>query len=64
MKKVTILGDGAWATTLAILLNKNGHKVTIWSVFPEYLDELNIKRENKKSSWFFNSERNIFCKRY
>ncbi|MGI6297568.1 MAG: NAD(P)H-dependent glycerol-3-phosphate dehydrogenase [Minisyncoccales bacterium] len=48
MKKVTILGDGAWATTLAILLNRNGHKVTMWSVFPEYLDELNIKRENKK----------------
>jgi len=48
MKKVTILGDGAWATTLGILLNKNGHKVTIWSNFPDYLDELNLKRVNEK----------------
>ena len=48
MKKVTILGDGAWATTLGILLNKNGHKVTIWSNFPDYLDELNLKKVNEK----------------
>jgi len=45
---ITILGDGAWATTLAIVLSKNGHKVFIWSAFPEHLEELNKKRENKK----------------
>ncbi|MDD4662120.1 MAG: NAD(P)-dependent glycerol-3-phosphate dehydrogenase [Candidatus Pacebacteria bacterium] len=48
MKKVTILGDGAWATTIALILNKNGHKVTMWSTFPDYLDELNLKRVNAK----------------
>ncbi len=45
---ITILGDGAWATTLAIVLSKNGHNVFIWSAFPEHLEELNKKRENKK----------------
>ncbi len=50
MKKqnITILGDGAWGTTLAILLSENGHNVSIWSAFPEYLKELDKKRENKK----------------
>jgi len=50
MKKqnITVLGDGAWATTLAIILSDNGHDVVVWSVFPEYLDELDKKRVNKK----------------
>lgn len=50
MKKqnITILGDGAWGTTLAILLSDNGHNVSIWSAFPEHLEELDKKRENKK----------------
>ncbi|GMX58434.1 MAG: NAD(P)H-dependent glycerol-3-phosphate dehydrogenase [Candidatus Microsyncoccus archaeolyticus] len=50
MKKqnIAILGDGAWGTTLAILLSENGHNVSIWSAFPEHLKELDKKRENKK----------------
>lgn len=47
-EKITILGDGAWATTLAVLLSENGHKVVMWSVFPEHLDVLDKKRENKE----------------
>lgn len=46
--KLTILGDGAWGTTLAILLSKNGHDVKVWSAFPEHLDILDKERENKK----------------
>lgn len=45
--KLTILGDGAWGTTLAILLSNNGHDVTVWSAFPEHLDILDKERENK-----------------
>ncbi|MFA5013203.1 MAG: NAD(P)-binding domain-containing protein, partial [Candidatus Paceibacterota bacterium] len=45
--KITVLGDGAWGTTLAILLSKNGHNVKVWSNFPDYLDELSKKRENR-----------------
>jgi len=50
MKKqnITILGDGAWGTTLAILLSENGHNVSVWSAFPEHLREIDKKRENKK----------------
>jgi len=50
MKKqnITILGDGAWGTTLAILLSENGHNVSVWSAFPEHLKEIDKKRENKK----------------
>lgn len=46
--KITVLGDGAWGTTLAILLSKNGHEVMVWSVFRDHLDLLNKERENKK----------------
>lgn len=46
--KITILGDGAWATTLGILLSKNGHLVTIWSAFGDHLEELDKERENWK----------------
>jgi len=45
--KITILGDGAWGTTLAILLSKN-HDVLMWSNFPDYLKVLESKRENIK----------------
>jgi len=45
--KITILGDGAWGTTLAILLSNNGHEVMVWSAFPEHLDILDKKRENE-----------------
>jgi glycerol-3-phosphate dehydrogenase (NAD(P)+) len=47
IEKITILGDGAWATTLAGVASKNGHAVTVWSAFPDYLDELSEKRENR-----------------
>ncbi|MFA5086496.1 MAG: NAD(P)H-dependent glycerol-3-phosphate dehydrogenase [Candidatus Paceibacterota bacterium] len=44
--KITVLGDGAWGTTLAILLSENGHEVTVWSAFPDHLDVLDREREN------------------
>ncbi|MDD4409289.1 MAG: NAD(P)-dependent glycerol-3-phosphate dehydrogenase [Candidatus Pacebacteria bacterium] len=47
IEKIAVLGDGAWATTLAGVASKNGHDVMVWSVFPDYLDELDRMRENK-----------------
>lgn len=44
--KITILGDGAWGTTLAVLLSENGHEVAMWSAFPEHLEVLDREREN------------------
>jgi len=51
MKKpgnVAVIGDGGWGTTLAILLNKNGAKVNLWGVFPDYIESMKAKRENVK----------------
>ena len=44
--KITVLGSGGWGTALAILLNENGHEVTLWSAFPEESEHLNATREN------------------
>ena len=46
--KVTIIGDGAWGTALALNLLYNRHQATVWGAFPEYLDEIKARRENFK----------------
>ncbi len=38
--KISVLGDGAWGTALAMVLAGNGHEVTIWGAFPDYLEEM------------------------
>ncbi|MDD5727844.1 MAG: NAD(P)-dependent glycerol-3-phosphate dehydrogenase [Victivallales bacterium] len=45
---VTVLSDGSWGTALAILLCRNGCRVTQWGPFPEYLEEMATMRENRK----------------
>lgn len=47
-KNIVVLGDGGWGTALAILLDQNGHKVTLWSNFPDYAEYLDRKRENTR----------------
>lgn len=32
MAKAGVLGAGSWGTALALLLDKNGHDVTVWSI--------------------------------
>jgi glycerol-3-phosphate dehydrogenase (NAD(P)+) len=46
--KISILGDGGWGTTLAILLNNKGFDVRLWGAFPDYIAYLNKKRINTK----------------
>ena len=46
--KVTVIGDGGWGTTLAILLYNKGYKVCLWGAFADYLELLDKKRENPK----------------
>ncbi|MBE6364643.1 MAG: NAD(P)-dependent glycerol-3-phosphate dehydrogenase [Lentisphaerae bacterium] len=46
--KVTVFGDGAWGTALALNMLANGHQVQLWGAFPEYLDEMSAKGENYK----------------
>jgi glycerol-3-phosphate dehydrogenase (NAD(P)+) len=48
MKKIVILGDGAWGTALALVLQRAGHAIALWSKFPDYAAEMRAKRENAK----------------
>jgi len=47
-RKVTVLGDGGWGTALAVLLHDNGHTVTLWGNFPDYVEHLKRTRCNSK----------------
>ena len=44
--KTTIIGDGGWGTALALVLHRNGHHVTVWGPFPEYIDQVQKRHEN------------------
>ena len=46
MADVSVLGAGSWGTALAILLNDNGHNVTLWSVIEDEVNMLLEKREH------------------
>ena len=48
MKQIVILGDGAWGTALALVLERGGHSVALWSKFPEYAAQMRERRENSK----------------
>jgi glycerol-3-phosphate dehydrogenase (NAD(P)+) len=47
-RKVTILGDGGWGTTIAVLLSKKGCDVTLWGAFPGHIETLKKERVNRK----------------
>lgn len=45
--KIAVLGSGAWGTALAMLLQKNGHEVSLWSYCEEESNTLRERGENK-----------------
>ncbi len=45
--KISVLGAGSWGTTLAIVLQNNGHDVTLWEYKRGYARQLARTRENK-----------------
>ena len=47
MAKVGILGAGSWGTALSLLLYKNGHDVTVWSIDKREVEMLQNEREHK-----------------
>ena len=47
MNKITVLGAGTWGMGIALLLNNNGHKVTVWSAVSEELDMLKNTKKHK-----------------
>lgn len=49
MANISILGAGGWGIGIAVLLNNNGHHVTMWSAVKSEVDMLTEKRENTVS---------------
>lgn len=47
MARAGVLGAGSWGTALALLLNKNGHDVTVWSIDAKEVELLQTEREHK-----------------
>jgi len=48
IKRISIIGDGGWGTTLAIHLSRKKYPVTLWGAFPENIAQSAKSRENKK----------------
>ncbi|NLL75741.1 MAG: NAD(P)H-dependent glycerol-3-phosphate dehydrogenase [Clostridiales bacterium] len=47
MADISIIGAGSWGTALAVLLHKNGHKVTMWSIVEQEIEMLKKEHEHK-----------------
>lgn len=48
MANISVLGAGSWGLGLALLLNNNGHNVTVWSVLNDEIVMLQTEREHKR----------------
>lgn len=46
-KSIGVIGAGSWGTTLADLLAKKGHRVTLWAFEEELVAEMEQSRENR-----------------
>ena len=44
--KVCLLGDGGWGTALAMVLDRNGHEVSVWGPFCEQVKSIAEAGEN------------------
>ena len=47
MADISIIGAGSWGIALAVLLHKNGHKVTVWSAIEAEIKMLQKEHEHK-----------------
>lgn len=47
MAKISVIGAGSWGTALAVLLDGNGHEVTLWSFLESEVTMLKEEREQK-----------------
>ena len=47
MANVSVIGAGSFGTSLAVLLHRNGHHVTVWARNPEEILMLSKEREHK-----------------
>lgn len=44
---ITVLGDGAWGTTLAMVLDENNHDTVLWGAFAQQVKMLQTTRTNE-----------------
>ncbi len=45
---ISVLGDGGWGTTLAVLLSSKGYPVTLWGAFEDYSKTMSRTRTNPR----------------
>lgn len=48
MAKISVIGSGGWGCALAVMAAKYGHEVSVWSVFPQEIEQLQKNREHRK----------------
>lgn len=48
MAKITILGSGGFGIGLAVMANKSGHEITVWSAFENEIEAIKRDGEHKK----------------
>lgn len=46
--KVSVLGDGAWGSTIANMLSDNSHDIKLWGPFPDYIKVIRETRKNPR----------------
>jgi glycerol-3-phosphate dehydrogenase (NAD(P)+) len=46
--KITVIGAGAWGTSLARLLHQGNHEITLWGHVPEWLQEIQQTGRNER----------------
>ena len=46
MERVGVIGAGSWGIALAVVLAKNGHQVTVWSIIEDEITMLKEKHEH------------------
>ena len=60
-RKMAVIGAGSMGTSMAILLAKNGHQVTLWSPINEEIDMLNLEREHIQRLPGVKIPHNVIC---
>ena len=48
MARISVLGAGSWGIALAVMLNKNGHDVKVWSHRQSQVDQMNDTHTSDK----------------
>ena len=46
--RVALIGAGSWGTSLALVLNSNGHQVTCWTIEQSTIKDVQKKQENSR----------------